>query len=87
MPPRGGAFFGFAIVVLVALITWGIIALVEVAQDDSSGDSGDFADSRDVDSELQARDSHLCEDGVESLALALPVRSTNNDSICVRMSV
>ncbi len=43
MPAKGGAFFGFAIVIAAALITWGIIALVDVANDrrSSSGDSGD----------------------------------------------
>lgn len=42
MPAKGGAFFGFAIVIAAALITWGIIALVDVANDSGgSGGSGD----------------------------------------------
>lgn len=50
MPAKGGAFFGFAIVVAAALITWGIIALVEVADDDSN----DGSSSRSVaDNDIQ----------------------------------
>lgn len=52
MPAHGGAAFGFAIIVAAALVTWGIIALVEVASD-SSDSSDDYAGSRDADSDLQ----------------------------------
>lgn len=53
MPAKGGAFFGFAIIVAAALITWGIIALVDVAND-SSDDSSDDSSSRSIESsELQ----------------------------------
>lgn len=53
MPAKGGAFFGFAIIVAAALITWGIIALVEVADDDSSSDNNDSGSRSITSSELQ----------------------------------
>lgn len=52
MPAHGGAAFGFAIIVAAALVTWGIIALVNVASD-SSDSSDDYAESREADSDLQ----------------------------------
>jgi len=65
MPAKGGAFFGFAIVVAAALITWGIIALVDVANDDSSSDDG--ASTRGTgSSELQ-----VCVFSLSSLSLYL----------------
>lgn len=53
MPAKGGAFFGFAIIVAAALITWGIIALVDVADNDSSSDDGGSSSRSIESSELQ----------------------------------
>lgn len=54
MPVKGGAFFGFAIVVAVALITWGIIAIVNEASPDRDSDDGDeYTPPADGESDIQ----------------------------------
>ncbi|CAM9272210.1 unnamed protein product [Scytosiphon promiscuus] len=93
MPPRGGAFFGFAIIIAVALITWGIIALVEVADDSNdSNDTNDSYDtSRDDDSELQTQlnnaspgDTIYIPEGTHYVSLTTAVDGTEDEPITIR---
>lgn len=53
MPVKGGAFFGFAIVIAVALITWGIIAIVNEASPKGDSDDGDYTPPADGESDIQ----------------------------------
>ena len=58
---KGGAFFGFAIVVAAALLTWGIIAIVNEATKSSGGGGGgsDIYTPPDGLSEIQVSSCHL----------------------------
>lgn len=60
MPANGGAFFGFAIIVAAALVTWGIIALVNVASDNNDDSGDDYASAREADSDIQVCTRVLC---------------------------
>lgn len=48
---QGGAFFGFAIVLAIVLVTLAIVLIVEEANNDDSSD--DYAGPRDADNDIQ----------------------------------
>eukprot|EP00752_Nemacystus_decipiens_P017703 g15872.t1 len=86
MPAKGGAFFGFAIIVAAALITWGIIALVDVA-DDSSDDDGsrsiESSELQDALNDAGPGDIIYIPEGTHEVSLTTTVAGTEDDPITI----
>eukprot|EP00903_Cladosiphon_okamuranus_P017845 g16423.t1 len=86
MPAKGGAFFGFAIIVAAALITWGIIALVDVANDssDDGGSSSRSIESSEVQDAINNAspgDTIRIPEGTHEIGLTTTVSGTEENPI------